>query len=74
MGIDCNKNHDEFVALLRASKRAGIEQLIKYLEMSAGYTVNNVDKGIYYVEGERIPIQIVVTSRLSKGENLWLLN
>lgn len=47
-------------------------KLIKYLEMSAGYTVNNVDKGIYYVEGDRIPIQIVVTSRLSKGENLWL--
>ena len=45
-------------------------KLIKYLEMSAGYTVNNVNKGIYYVEGDRIPIQIVVTSRLSKGENL----
>ena len=32
MDIDCNKNHDEFVSLLRASKRHGIEQLIKYLE------------------------------------------
>lgn len=32
MNIDCKKNHDEFVALLRASKREGIEQLIKYLE------------------------------------------
>lgn len=32
MNIDCKKNHDEFVSLLRASKRQGIEQLIKYLE------------------------------------------
>lgn len=38
MGIDCNKNHDEFVALLRASKRAGIEQLIKYLENTDFFT------------------------------------
>ena len=28
MDIDCNKNHDEFVSLLRASKRPGIEQLV----------------------------------------------
>ena len=32
MNIDCKKNHDEFVALLRASKREGVEQLIIYLE------------------------------------------
>lgn len=38
MIIDCNKNHDEFVALLRASKRPGIEQLIKYFESTDFFT------------------------------------
>ena len=38
MDIDCNKNHDEFVSLLRASKRPGIEQLIKYLESTDFFT------------------------------------
>ena len=37
-----------------------------------GCRIQNVAEGIYYIEGIFFPIQIVLTSRLSKEENLWL--
>lgn len=36
------------------------------------YTIDNPEKGIYYVIGDIIPIQIIVTKRLSPEKNLWL--
>ncbi len=31
-----------------------------------------VEEGIYYVTGSKIPIQVIVTEQLSKKKNLWL--
>lgn len=46
--------------------------LVRHLESIAHYTVRKAEKGIYYVEGDKIPIQLLVTRQLSKKENLWL--
>lgn len=34
--------------------------------------IEQVDKGIYYLTGDIFPIQLIVTSRLSEKNNLWL--
>jgi hypothetical protein len=36
------------------------------------YTVKNVQKGIYYVEGDTSPTQILVSAELPEDENVWL--
>ena len=36
------------------------------------YTIDNPEEGIYYVIGDILPIQILVTNRLSPERNLWL--
>jgi hypothetical protein len=36
------------------------------------YTVENVQKGIYLVEGDTSPTQILVADELSKEDNFWL--
>jgi hypothetical protein len=36
------------------------------------YTVNNVNPGIYYVEGDTSPTQILVSAELPEDENVWL--
>lgn len=36
------------------------------------YTVKKTENGIYQVQGDIIPIQIIVTKELTKEENLWL--
>ena len=47
-------------------------KLIKHLRKNRGYSVEKEENGIYYVKGDFIPVQIVVTSKLSENENLWL--
>lgn len=47
-------------------------RLIRYLVECCGDEVIQREEGIYLVTGERIPIQIVLTSRLSEEKNLWL--
>ena len=49
-------------------------KLIRHLKEVKNYQVKMADPGIYYVEGDIIPIQIIVTSQLSESENLWLKN
>ena len=39
---------------------------------SWAYTVNNVLPGIYYVEGDTSPTQILVSTELPEEENVWL--
>ena len=39
-----------------------------------GMPVEKQEDGIYYIKGDYIPIQILVTSQLSENENLWLKN
>ena len=36
------------------------------------YNVENLEEGIYYVTGDMIPIQILVTGQMSSKKNLWL--
>ena len=47
-------------------------KMIKHLTKVKQYQVTEVEKGIYYVNGDLIPIQILVTKNLSGEENLWL--
>ena len=49
-------------------------KLINHLKSARGLVVEAVEEGIYYVIGDLIPIQIIVTSRLSDEKNLWLKN
>ena len=49
-------------------------KLINHLKSARGLVVEAVEEGIYYVIGDMIPIQIIVTSRLSDEKNLWLKN
>lgn len=47
-------------------------EMIHHLRLVRGYQVEEVERGIYYVFGDKLPIQIVVTGQLSKEENRWL--
>ena len=46
--------------------------LIRHLKEKRNYDVINVEEGIYHVIGDILPIQIIVTSRLTHEENIWL--
>lgn len=47
-------------------------KLIQHLETVRNFVVEITEPGIYFVKGDIIPIQIIVTGRLSETENLWL--
>ena len=47
-------------------------KMIEHLEKFKKYRVEEKEKGIYYVYGDLIPIQILITKKLSAEENLWL--
>ena len=47
-------------------------ELIRHLKEIRHYTIDNPEEGIYYVIGDILPIQILVTNRLSPEKNLWL--
>lgn len=49
-------------------------KLVKHLEEKRGYTLQKIEEGIYYIKGDYIPIQLIVTSKLPEEENLWLRN
>ena len=49
-------------------------ELLKYLENERGFTVRTVDDGVYYVEGDTFPIQILESKLLPPEENLFLRN
>lgn len=46
-------------------------KVIQHLK-EQNYRIRNMAEGIYYVEEMFFPIQIILTSELSKEENLWL--
>ena len=50
------------------------EKLIKHLKLEKQMQVVDFDKGIYYLNGDIFPMQLIVTSRLSEETNLWLKN
>lgn len=47
-------------------------KMIGHLKNVHGYTIEKVEQGIYYVVGDIIPMQLIVTSELSEENNLWL--
>ena len=47
-------------------------KMLCHLEKERGYTIENPEEGIYYVIGDKIPIQVIVISRLNPKKNLWL--
>lgn len=49
-------------------------ELIKTLENERGYKITSPDNGIYYIEGDAMPVQILESKNLSKEENLFLRN
>ena len=49
-------------------------KLAEHLESVRGFTVEAYEPGIYYIKGDVFPIQLIVTSRLSKEQNFWLKN
>jgi len=49
-------------------------ELIKTLENNYGYTIQDLNNGIYYINGADVPIQILESKRLSKDENIFLRN
>ena len=59
----------------RTGRRTGESyprKLIQHLQKFWGWRTDVFDEGIYYVQGFKIPIQIIVTEQLSKEKNLWL--
>lgn len=49
-------------------------KLILHLKKTHNYQTMEMEAGIYYIIGAPLPIQIIVTSKLSQKENLWLRN
>ena len=47
-------------------------EMIRHLQRERGLVIENIEKGIYHIKGDIIPMQIIVSSRLTKKENLWL--
>lgn len=47
-------------------------KMIRHLKNVRKYTLEKMEPGIYYVHGDIIAIQIIVTSQLSPEHNLWL--
>ena len=50
------------------------KKLLKHLEEIRKYGIVKVNKGIYYIMGAMFPMQLILTSKLSKKENFWLRN
>ena len=47
-------------------------KFLKHLTSQRQIRIKKCDKGIYYLIGDIIPMQLIVTPKLSKEENLWL--
>lgn len=48
------------------------KKLIKYLRRNRGFEVIQQEEGIYYIEGDVFPMQIVLLPKLSAEKNFWL--
>lgn len=49
-------------------------KLLKYLIAERGYSIIPAEEGIYYIQGDFFPMQLLVTTELSEEENFWLKN
>ena len=50
------------------------QKLLKHLRQERQLDIIKVEEGIYYIEGGYFPIQLLLTSELSKESNFWLKN
>ena len=48
------------------------QKLLRHLTTERNFKIQKIEKGIYYLLGDFIPIQFIATSKLSYKENLWL--
>lgn len=46
--------------------------LMRHLTEERGYEIHREEDGIYYINGDNIPIQLILTKELSEEQNLWL--
>lgn len=49
-------------------------EMLRHLEEVRGMRVESKGKGIYYLKGDAVPMQLLVTPRLTEAENYWLQN
>lgn len=49
-------------------------EMLKHLTEVRGIHAENRDKGIYYLIGDAIPMQLLITQELTQEENFWLKN
>ena len=49
-------------------------KLMNHLKNERHYSINAVEAGIYYIEGDFFPIQVICTGRLTDEDNFWLHN
>lgn len=69
--VDSIKIHELTITLVSQSYP---QKLIQHLQQKRGYAVKRTEPGIYRVIGDVIPIQILVTRRMTQKKNLWLRN
>lgn len=50
------------------------KKLLNHLVKIRKYRIELFEKGIYYICGDFFPIQLIITSELSKKNNFWLRN
>ena len=50
------------------------KKLAKYLKKVLKYDIQFIENGIYYINGDIIPIQLIVTKDLTDEQNVWLHN
>ena len=48
--------------------------MLRHLKETRGITANLQEDGIYYLTGDAIPIQLLITHKLTQDENYWLQN
>ena len=48
--------------------------MLKHLEETRGIRAIEQDNGIYYLTGDAIPMQVLLTHKLTQQENYWLQN
>lgn len=47
-------------------------KLLKHLKKARGISTREIESGIYYLDGDEFPMQLIVTKSLSQKTNLWL--
>jgi len=61
MGTSCGKRRFQYP-----------RKLIKHWQKNRQYEICQTESGIYLIEGDIIPMQLLILSGLSEHENLWL--